>query len=188
MGWYGLLDEVSFIPQTGKTNQSSYFKRAAATLPFGKVGGSFLLFQKRVKNDPSIWKTAWFCWQPYIAKYPWPPIAPPKNWRLEIVEMNYDIKRSGKRIRQLRIHLGYTQEMLAQELSIDRSFLSHVEAGKKGCSVDLLVQFSSVFGVSIDYLVLGTVQRGLSEAVNAEQLREGIESLICHLEEFSKNL
>lgn len=102
--------------------------------------------------------------------------------------MNYDIKRSGKRIRQLRIHLRYTQEMLAQELSIDRSFLSHVEAGKKGCSVDLLVQFSSVFGVSIDYLVLGTVQRGLSEAVNAEQLREGIESLICHLEEFSKNL
>ena len=102
--------------------------------------------------------------------------------------MNYAIKRSGKRIRQLRIHLGYTQGMLAQELSIDRSFLSHVEAGKKGCSVDLLVQFSSVFGVSIDYLVLGTVQRGLSEAVNAEQLREGIESLICHLEEFRKNL
>lgn len=102
--------------------------------------------------------------------------------------MNYDIRQSGERIRQLRIHRGYTQEMLAEELSIDRSFLSHVEAGKKGCSVDFLVQLSSVFGVSIDYLVLGTVQRDTPEPVNAEQLRERIESLICHLEEFERKL
>ena len=67
--------------------------------------------------------------------------------------MNYDIKASGERIRKLRIHRGYTQEMMAQELSIDRSFLSHIEAGKKGCSVDLLVQFSFIFGVSIDYFL-----------------------------------
>ncbi len=45
--------------------------------------------------------------------------------------MHYDIKQSGARIRQLRIHSGYTQEMLAQELNIDRSLLSHVEAGKR---------------------------------------------------------
>lgn len=54
--------------------------------------------------------------------------------------MYYDIKRSGKRIHQLRIHNGYTQEAVAQALNIDRSLLSHVEAGKKGCSVDLLIQ------------------------------------------------
>ena len=47
--------------------------------------------------------------------------------------MIYDIEKSGERIRQLRIHNGYTQEMIAQKLNIDRSFLSHVEAGKKGC-------------------------------------------------------
>ena len=52
--------------------------------------------------------------------------------------MIYDIEKSGERIRQLRIHNGYTQEMIAQKLNIDRSFLSHVEARKKGCSVDLL--------------------------------------------------
>ena len=71
--------------------------------------------------------------------------------------MYYDIKESGERIRQLRIHSGYTQEKIAQELNIDRSLLSYVESGKKGCSVDLLVQLSSVFRVSIDYLVLGSV-------------------------------
>lgn len=68
--------------------------------------------------------------------------------------MYYDIKESGERIRQLRIHNGYTQEMMAQKLNTDRSLLSYVESGKKGCSVDLLIQLSSVFGVSIDYLVL----------------------------------
>ena len=45
--------------------------------------------------------------------------------------MYYNIKESGERIRQLRVHNGYTQEMIAQALNIDRSLLSHVESGKK---------------------------------------------------------
>lgn len=45
-GWHGLLKEVSFIPKTGKANRSSYAKRAATTLPFGKVVGSFFAFSK----------------------------------------------------------------------------------------------------------------------------------------------
>jgi len=40
-------------------------------------------------------------------------------------------------------------------LNIDRSLLSHIEAGKRGCSVDLLIQLSSFFDVSLDLLVLG---------------------------------
>lgn len=102
--------------------------------------------------------------------------------------MYYDIKQSGERIRQLRIHGGYTQELIAEKMNIDRSFLSHVEAGKKGCSVDLLVQLSRFFKVSIDYLVLGAVHSNSSGAGNAEQIREGIEALICHLEAFSKSI
>ena len=69
--------------------------------------------------------------------------------------MAYDIKQSGERIRQFRIQGGYTQEKLAGALNIDRSLLSHIEAGKRGCSVDLLIQLSSFFDVSLDLLVLG---------------------------------
>ncbi len=47
--------------------------------------------------------------------------------------MYYDIKQSGERIHRLRIHSGYTQEQIADKLNIGRSFLSYVEAGKKGC-------------------------------------------------------
>lgn len=69
--------------------------------------------------------------------------------------MNYDMKKSGERIRQLRIQQGFTQESIAQMLNIDRSFYSRIEAGKNGCAVDLFIQLSGLFEVSLDYLILG---------------------------------
>lgn len=93
--------------------------------------------------------------------------------------MNYDIKQSGNRIHQLRIQAGYTQSELALRLNIDRSFLSHIESGKKGCSVDLLVQISNLFSVSLDYLALGK---------DALSMEEKIEELISHLIAFKEDL
>ena len=69
--------------------------------------------------------------------------------------MNYDMKQSGERIQQLRIQHGYTQEQFAKALNIDRSNLSRIESGRRGCSLDLLVQLSSIFGVTLDYIVFG---------------------------------
>ena len=69
--------------------------------------------------------------------------------------MIYDIKQSGLRIRQLRLKSGFTQEKIAESLGVDRSFYSRIESGKKGCSVDLLIQFSELYHVSLDYLILG---------------------------------
>ena len=69
--------------------------------------------------------------------------------------MFYDIKRSGKHIRQLRKQCGYTQEALAKKLGIDRSLLSHIETGTRGCTVDMFIQLSEVFDVSLDLLVFG---------------------------------
>ena len=69
----------------------------------------------------------------------------------------YDMTSCGKRIRQLRKAHGYTQEGLADQLGIDRSFLSRIEAGTKGCSVDLFIALASVFHTSLDHLILGAV-------------------------------
>ncbi len=101
--------------------------------------------------------------------------------------MDYDIKMSGARIRDLRIQGNLTQEALAKQLSIDRSLLSHIEAGKRGCSVDLLVRLSSFFEVSLDFLVMGKVHSDfLSDHRN--QMNEDVELLISHLEAFKKAL
>ena len=69
--------------------------------------------------------------------------------------MNYDLKRSGAYTQSLRIRNGYTQGELAKAMGMGRSFLSWIESGKKGCSLDLFVRFSEFFHVSLDALILG---------------------------------
>lgn len=98
--------------------------------------------------------------------------------------MNYDMKQSGGRIRQLRIQKGYTQEALARDLNIDRSLLSHVEAGRRGCTVDLLIQLAAFFEVSMDWIVLGK-EHDTSSRV---QLKSDVAQMIARLEAFQKML
>lgn len=99
--------------------------------------------------------------------------------------MNYDIVRSGERIRRLRIQNGYTQEELAEKLHIGQGFLSRIESGRKGCSVDLFVQFSECFHVSLDVLILGTE----AETSKARmQLKANISELTSQLLQLQKLL
>ena len=58
-------------------------------------------------------------------------------------------------IHQLPIQNGYTQEELAEALNVDQSYYRHIETGKRGCPVDLFIQLSDLFGVSLDYLIRG---------------------------------
>lgn len=102
--------------------------------------------------------------------------------------MVYDIKRSGERVRQLRIQHGYTQDELAAAMNINRSFLSRIESGKKGCSVDLFVQFSEFFQISLDFLILGKETDAAQETECKEQLKAEITSLIDRLTMFQKEL
>lgn len=81
------------------------------------------------------------------------------------------MKQRGERIQQLRIRHGYTQGELVTMLNIDRSFLSYVESRKKGCSVDLLVQLSVTFDVSLDYMVLGQEQHDILIAEYTARLK-----------------
>lgn len=67
----------------------------------------------------------------------------------------YDIEATAKRIRELRISHGYSQERLAELLSVDRRHIARLENGARGCSVDLLLQMSELFAVSVDYLLTG---------------------------------
>lgn len=97
--------------------------------------------------------------------------------------MLYILDECGKRIAKLRIQHGYTQERLADVLNIDRSFLSKVEAGKKGFSIDLLVQLSALFDVSLDYLIVGRIRK-----TEEPELKQKVEELISHLTAFREKL
>ena len=96
----------------------------------------------------------------------------------------YDMEKSGARIHQLRIKNGLTQEKAAESLNIDRSFYSRIESGKKGCSVDLFIQLSELFQVSLDYLILGRYPGTPLNSTDTVQLKKDIAKLVTHLEQF----
>ena len=102
--------------------------------------------------------------------------------------MNYNVKQSGERIRQLRIQNGLTQEKAANVLNIDQSYYGRIETGKRGCPVDLLVQLSDLFGVSLDYLILGKSSSDLPKGANAAQLKADIADLVERLEQIRASL
>lgn len=94
--------------------------------------------------------------------------------------MYYDITEIGRRIQRLRRAKGLTQERLAEELNISVVHLAKIENGKRGCSLDILVDIAVFFDASLDYLVLGKVR--------GDDLREQLDSAILALETLRKNL
>ena len=102
--------------------------------------------------------------------------------------MYYDMEKSGDRIRQLRIKNGLTQEKTANALNIDQSYYGRIETGKRGCPVDLFIQLSDLFGVSLDYLILGRSGNVLPKDAAVTQLKSDIENLMEHLERFKTSL
>ena len=97
--------------------------------------------------------------------------------------MCYDMEKSGERIQH-----GYTQETFAKALNIDRSNLSRIESGRRGCSLDLLFQLSSTFGVTLDYLFFGQDKPNWISTDSRERLKAGIEQLIDQLKVFKSSL
>lgn len=61
----------------------------------------------------------------------------------------------GERIKEVREVKGWTQEKLATEADISKSFLSEVEKHGKNISLDLLLKVATALGASVGYLASG---------------------------------
>lgn len=60
------------------------------------------------------------------------------------------------RIAWLRRSMGMNQLQLAQELHLSPSTIGMYEQGRRTPNIDTLIQMSSLFNVSLDYLVTGS--------------------------------
>ena len=67
----------------------------------------------------------------------------------------YDVKKSGKRIKNLREKKGYTQESFAKEIGISHRTYSGIESGAHSTSIETLVEIAQVLETSLDYIILG---------------------------------
>ena len=61
----------------------------------------------------------------------------------------------GKRIREKRKALGWTQEELAAEAEIDRSYISGVERGERNVTFTMLCQICAALGCHVAALTRG---------------------------------
>ena len=75
-------------------------------------------------------------------------------------------KRSATGCKEERNRLQMTQEDLAQELNIGYVHMNGIENGRKGCSIDLLLEIAEVLDVSTDYLLTGRLSGGTNTAKN----------------------
>src|SRR5690554_5093872 len=62
-------------------------------------------------------------------------------------------EKIGKRIRELRVEQGHSQEIMAEKLHISRSAYERIENGKSNSWANHLEGLSKVFEVSPDYFL-----------------------------------
>ena len=67
----------------------------------------------------------------------------------------YDVQESGKRLRDLRMKEGMTQDELSEKLGITKNAYQKIERGANGAKIDTLIELAEIFKVSLDYIVCG---------------------------------
>lgn len=86
--------------------------------------------------------------------------------------MYYNIVESGERIRKLRENKGISRAVLAEKVSLSTDAVRKIERGTNGGKIDTLVLLAEYFGVSLDYLVCGCMQKERQESGIFAGLRE----------------
>lgn len=97
--------------------------------------------------------------------------------------MSFNQVAFGNRLRETRKERGLTQEQLATMLNISTHHLGNIEAGRRGISIELLVELSSSLDVSLDILIVGTAR---PSSMVKELLKE-MQVLLSRLQELHEN-
>jgi len=77
--------------------------------------------------------------------------------------LTVNFKRIGVRIKEGRRLRRMTQAELAERVGVSDSFISRMETGKKGVSLDSLIKVAVVLDISIDSFVLDDSQSRLPQ-------------------------
>ena len=67
----------------------------------------------------------------------------------------------GRRIREERLRLNLTQEILAEDVELTTAYIGQVERGERNLTLENLIKVANRLGVTVDYL--------LSDSVNADR-------------------
>ncbi|MDO4262130.1 MAG: helix-turn-helix transcriptional regulator [Eubacteriales bacterium] len=100
--------------------------------------------------------------------------------------MTNDRLEVGRRIREFRVGRHMTQAQLAESLDVSTNFISEIETGKKGISLDTLTRLCTQYQLSADYVLFGISPRALPLEIIVENVshmrQENLAILIRYLE------
>ena len=78
----------------------------------------------------------------------------------------------GKRVQDLRIRCGYSQDQLAEMIDLTSKHIQSLENGRRGLTTDNLIELTIIFNVSADYLLFG-----YDKSVEAGSAREYLKAI-----------
>ena len=70
--------------------------------------------------------------------------------------INY--KEIGNRIRERHVQMGWTQEILAEQIDVATVYVSRIENGKAQVNLKRLAELAQILKTPIEYFISGTVR------------------------------
>jgi len=63
----------------------------------------------------------------------------------------------GSRVKEFRRRAQITQEYLAEQTNLSVQFIGSLENGRRGASIDTLIEIADALGATVDLLLLGNL-------------------------------
>lgn len=82
--------------------------------------------------------------------------------------MDYDAL--GRRLRQERHKMNWTQEKLAERIEVSDAYIGQIERGERSLSLETLVKLANQLGVTVDYLLHDSIDVSDDQFIN--QIRQ----------------
>ena len=79
------------------------------------------------------------------------------NSAAKLYSSDIDFKAIGKKLREERENLGWTQEEVAEVLDISSAYVGHLERAERSMSLKTLIHFCNFYHITIDYLLSDTL-------------------------------
>ena len=79
--------------------------------------------------------------------------------------MEYDIQFIGQRIKMARKAKRYTQDYVSARANIGEKFLSQIECGNAGLSVQTLLSLCEILEVSPNYILLANPSKSTENSI-----------------------
>jgi len=99
------------------------------------------------------------------------------------------IRHLGQRIREIRIQRGFkSQEAFADYCKLHRTFVGHLETGRKDFRLSTIIHVAEMLGVTLEFLFAGIEQDAESKSKVRRLSKTDSRSMLRELDELERNI